>query len=92
MEIKNVGHHVATDIIWNVDITGGIIIPRNHSGVIESIDSWKSEKITISVIGIGLGLFLPAPIVRVTAKCTEGSSTEETVEAKVLLFFIFVPD
>jgi len=92
VEIKNVGHHTATDVNWNINIDGGIIVPRNGSGLIETIESWKSEEIKMSVFGIGLGILLPMPTITVTAECAEESSAEKTVEAKVFLLWVYIPE
>jgi hypothetical protein len=41
-------------------------------------------------MGIGLGILTPMPKITVTAECAEGSSTEKTADARIILFFVLI--
>ena len=57
---------------------------KNESGTIETIAADTSEEITMSVLGIGLGIIFEIPTITATAECAEGASAEDSVTAKIL--------
>jgi photosystem II stability/assembly factor-like uncharacterized protein len=84
--IKNVGFGDATNVDWSINIEGGlIIIPREDSGSIATLESGGSEEVTMSVIGIGLGIITDIPAFTAFAECDEGDSQETTKTGKVFL-------
>jgi subtilisin family serine protease len=83
--LNNTGFGDATDIQWNITITGGFfVLPRETSGSIPSLAGGGSTELSMSVFGIGLGLLFPQPLITVSATCAEESSVEKSVEATIL--------
>ncbi|UCD14264.1 MAG: hypothetical protein JSW60_02290 [Thermoplasmatales archaeon] len=88
-EIKNNGFADATNVVYDITISGGlIIIPKTDSGDLGTITPGESKEVTMSPIGIGLGIITPIPQITVTAECTEGSSAEKSANARIILFFV----
>ena len=84
--IKNVGFGDATNVDWSITIEGGlIIIPREDSGTIATLESGGEEEVTMSVFGIGLGIITDIPAFTASAECDEGDSEESTKTGKVFL-------
>jgi len=89
--IKNVGDGNATNVKWNITIDGGLIItPRTDSGDLGTLTPGESKNITLSPMGIGLGIITPMPKITVTATCDEGSSAEKSADARIILFFVLI--
>jgi subtilisin family serine protease len=83
--LNNTGFGDATDIQWNITITGGFfVLPRETSGSIPSLAGGGSTELSMSVFGIGLGLLFPQPLITIYATCAEESSVEKSVEATIL--------
>ncbi len=83
--IENIGDAEATDVQWTITIEGGFfILTKEATDVIASIDAGAEESITMSVFGIGLGILTDMPVITVSAECAEGSSVEESVEARIV--------
>ena len=83
--LNNTGFGDASDIQWNITITGGFfVLPRETSGSIPSLPGGGSTELSMSVFGIGLGLLFPQPLITVSATCAEESSVEKSVEATIL--------
>lgn len=80
-EIKNVGTADATDVTWDIQLNGGLIlIGKSTSGGPENISASGQITATSSLI-LGFG----KPVVTVTA-----DSATKDVNATVLLFFIII--
>jgi len=85
--IKNIGDGDATDVDWEIVIEGGLIIlPKSAEGSFSTIAAGESEEVTMSVIGIGLGIITDIPEITVTAECAEGSSAEGNETASIFIF------
>ena len=89
--IKNYGNDVITSVNWSITINGGLsITPRADSGNLGTLAPSQSANITFRLMGIGLGILTPMPKITVTAECAEGSSTEKTADARIILFFVLI--
>jgi hypothetical protein len=86
VSIRNNGNGDATDVSYNIEITGGLFInPKSESGDLGTLGPGDSEKITFSPFGIGFGIFTPMPNIIVTANCAEGSSDSRSQSARIIL-------
>ncbi|MEM4259056.1 MAG: PQQ-binding-like beta-propeller repeat protein [Candidatus Thermoplasmatota archaeon] len=87
-KIKNIGDAVATNIQWDITITGGFIIfVSTSSGTISSLSVGEIRDITLEGtgffgIGIGFGKIKPIPKITVSTK-NSYSSAELSKEAKI---------
>ncbi len=89
--IKNIGDADATDIEWTITIEGGFIILTPEAlDTIDNLAPDESAEITMSVLGIGLGIITEMPTITVTAEYAVGVFAEDSVEAKILLFFVII--
>ena len=89
--IKNIGDGDATSVKYNITIEGGlIIIPRIDSGDLGTLATGQSVNVTFGPMGIGLGIITAMPKITVTATCAEGSSTEKSADARIILFFVMI--
>jgi len=89
--IKNIGDGDATNVEYNIDIEGGlIIIPRTDSGNLGTLSPSQSANVTFGPMGIGLGIITPMPKITVTVECAEGLSTEKSADARIILFFVMI--
>ena len=80
--IRNIGATEATNVTWNMTLTGTILVGKESNGEILSIPADGSATATSGLI-IGFG----KTTVTVTAEILEGSDTREQ-SGFVLLFFI----
>jgi len=87
--IKNIGDAPATNVEWIVSIEGGLMLFADKAnGTIETLAVGASEEVTLKGksflgIGIGLGILTELPTITVTAVCNEGSSAEESEDARI---------
>jgi hypothetical protein len=82
--INNVGSIEVTNIDWTISIEGGfIILTPEESGTIDSVPAGESEIISMSVLGIGLGIITESPTITVTATF-DNTTVDETVTARIL--------
>ena len=89
IEIKNVGDADATDVEWKSSIDGGLYINnRNYSGIITNLAVNESEEISISLLGIGLGIITPLPTITALAHAFDVEMTETTVQALIIGPFV----
>jgi len=80
--IKNIGATEATNVIWNMTLSGAILIGGESNGEISNIPAGGSATVTSGLI-IGFG----KTTVTVTAEIPEGSDTRSQ-GGTVFLFFI----
>jgi hypothetical protein len=86
--VKNVGDAEATELHWEIAFEGGFILfPQQGvaQGDISAIGPTSEEPIDTKVLG--LGGFLKPLTITITVEAENAATVEETVEAKVLLFF-----
>jgi hypothetical protein len=80
--ISNSGTGDATAVNWNITLTGGFILAgKLSSGIEPTIAAGATATVTSKFI-FGFG----KPIIKVSAKCAEGSSASGTANGKVFLF------
>ena len=82
--IRNIGATEATNVIWNMTLSGAILIGGESNGEISNIPAGGSATVTSGLI-IGFG----KTTVTVTAEIPEGSDTRSQ-GGTVFLFFIKV--
>jgi len=78
--LSNIGDAPATAISWNVSLEKGSILTTQTS-----FDLLPGEKITVRIYVLGFG----RTTIQVKAGCDEGASVNRTVQAKLLLFFVY---
>ena len=85
--ITNTGEAEATDVNWEIHITGGILglIDKTATGTISSIDIGAEEAIA-SGLFIGLGTIN----IEITTECAEGASADATASGTQILIFTMV--
>ncbi len=84
--VKNVGTAPATNVTYDVSITGGLFVkPRDMSGSVAALGIGNETSETFAVMGFGLGIILPMPEITVTASCAEGASASASASAKIML-------
>lgn len=82
--IRNYGSWEATDVRWNFELYGGLIIMGpNTTGIIQSIPMGERRSIRYGPV-FGLGSI----IIRVTVRASDGAHDEYSRGAFVFLFFI----
>ena len=81
--VKNTGLTEATGVTINITFSGGLLIIPKEYDYPDTIAPEESIEVNMAVIGIGLGIFTPMPVITVTAECVEGSFVEQSQEAKV---------
>ena len=86
--VANNGNGNASALDVTITVEGGLLILVGEYDYPETLAAGESAEISLSVIGIGLGIFTPMPEITVTAECAEGSTAEETAEATVLFFTV----
>jgi len=78
--IRNNGIQNATNVTWSIQLTGGFIIIGKHAeGTLDRILPDKSTTVDIPFI-FGIG----RTSISATASCTEGSSAEQTIRARII--------
>jgi PQQ-like domain len=84
--ITNVGEAVATNLSWQMTVTGGILgrINITRSDHIATLDSLEGVNISLNRFIFGFGKIT----ILVSAICDEGVTGEKTVEASVFLVFV----
>jgi hypothetical protein len=83
--INNIGTGAATNVEWNITLSGGfILLGKVTTGApIASIAAASSSTVTSKFI-LGFG----KPTITVHAKCAEGSQDTKTASGSVFLFFV----
>ena len=61
------------------------MINRNFSGNISVIAPGGHEEFSVDVFGIGLGFLTDLPLITVEAICQEGSSADDSTDARIIL-------
>lgn len=84
--IQNSGQKNATNLIWNIRVTGGVLsrINLSESGTMPSLGTMEQVDITLSRRVFGFGRIR----IEVMVTCDEGVSAYKTMDGFVLLFFI----
>lgn len=93
LTVQNNGESDATNVNVTFSIEGGLFVsPRNGILDGEKVIPSGGEAIysSFTIFGIGLGLSKPLPQITINATCAEGITTEKTVGAWILLFYIIV--
>ena len=85
--VKNTGDAAATNVVWNITVTGGLLgfINKASGGSIPSL-AVDAESVLKTGIFFGLGKI----VVEVTATCDEGSSDSETKTGVQIIIFTMV--
>lgn len=84
--VKNTGDANATSIDVNISIDGGLFIMLpTLPDQIPSLAPGASEEVNIPVFGVGFGILTAMPNITIGATCDEGSSDEESAEARIFL-------
>lgn len=84
--ISNDGETVATNLIWNISVSGGVLgrINQWSSDHISELDSMQQVNVSLSRMIFGLGKIT----ITVAASCDEGITASKTEEGFVFLFFV----
>jgi len=84
--ISNTGGSNATNVIWTMKVTGGLLklINKTYTDNISTIAVSGGQVIQSTGLILGLG----AITITISAVCNEGASKQVTKAGKVLLFFI----
>lgn len=84
VDITNVGEASATNVVCDIGITGGLfIIPKEFTGNQPTLGVGETLSIPCKPMGIGLGLILPIPTIKMDATCDEGISATKSAQAKI---------
>jgi len=87
--VTNIGEANATNVTCNITIEGGLFMsPKDFSGLAPNIGIGQNFTLLCLTKGIGIGLFIPLPIIKIKVNCTEGINATQSVQAKV--FFSMV--
>jgi len=90
--VKNTGLTEATGITINITFSGGLLILPKEYDYPDTIAPEESVEVQMAVIGIGLGIFTPMPLITVTVDCSEGSTDEQSQEAKVFFSQVIISE
>ncbi|MEM0466365.1 MAG: PKD domain-containing protein [Candidatus Thermoplasmatota archaeon] len=77
LKIRNTGDQLLSDVIWDINFTGGFIFPKQKSGTIATLPAQTEETIKIFVLGFG----------KTTITLHAGCATKEQ-PATVFLIFV----
>jgi len=89
--VKNAGFLDATNIQWTISVEGGLfVLPRETTGIIETLQIDGEQSLNANVFGIGLGIITDTPVITVSASCDEGSTVEEVIEGKILFTNVII--
>jgi len=85
---KNVGNY-AKDVNWTVELIGGTFpgfhINKQFEGELQALQADEEETITTGMV-FALGQFK----IKITARCAGEPVIEETVDAKILFFYVML--
>jgi outer membrane protein assembly factor BamB len=81
--ISNIGNAVATGVSWNLSMDKGFVIYSLRFQII--LDLQPGTAITEKIWVLGFG----KTTIHATATCDEGASANNTIQARLLLFFVF---
>jgi len=91
IKISNIGDGNATGVTFTATIEGGLFMKqREYPGTAGTIASGANFTQTFSVMGIGLGIIKPKPVITLTAQCAEGKNATATLTAKILFSKVIV--
>jgi hypothetical protein len=84
VKVSNVGEADATNVTCNIAITGGFIVnPKTFSGSQATLAMGGNMTIVGAPKGIGLGILLTIPSIKIDVTCGEGITATKTVTAKI---------
>jgi hypothetical protein len=87
--VTNIGEVNATNVTCNITIEGGLFMsPKDFSGLAPNIGIGQNFTLICLTKGIGIGIFIPMPIIKINVNCTEGINATLAVQAKI--FFSMV--
>jgi hypothetical protein len=87
--ITNIGGVKATNTTCNVSIEGGLFMtPKVFSASEQDLDIGQNFTVIGATKGIGLGILIPIPTIKIIVNCTEGVSVIKAVQATI--FFSMV--
>lgn len=88
--IHNIGTADAENIVWTMDVTGGLFIsPRKKSGNIASLTPTATRKIIVMLCGLGLGNIQKLPTITFTVSANGLDPLQKVVQAKVFFTYVF---
>lgn len=84
IQINNIGDGAATGVTFNANITGGLFMKqREFPGTPGIIAAGGNYTQTFAVMGIGLGIIKPKPVITLTVTCNENKTAGANVTAKI---------
>ncbi len=86
-KVNNTGLDDATDVTWNITVTGGLLgrINKKTEGTIASLPAGESASLKLGMF-LGLGKIT----ITITATCNEGASAEKTANGKQFIIYSIV--
>jgi len=84
VKVSNIGEADATNVVCNISITGGLFIkPKDFSGSQGTVIIGGNFTVIGAPKGIGLGIVLTIPSIKIDVTCSEGIPATKTVTAKI---------
>jgi hypothetical protein len=84
VNVSNVGDGDATNVVCTINITGGLFVkPKQFSGTQGTLIPGGKLTVIGAPKGIGLGIILPMPTIKIDVTCTQGVTATKTVSAKI---------
>ena len=91
VSINNTGETTATDVAINITTEGGLyIFPRDFSFSDITIPVGSEYDVSLSMFGLGLGIFSDSPIIKVTVTASNMDEVSKAFPAKIFIRWIIL--